>query len=286
MTQLNIGFVGAGRAGTNLAKYFAESGLNISGFFIRKNASLQEFPFKLFTNLTLFIKECDVIFLTVQDDKIVSVVNQLSNLNEDFTGKAFAHTSGSNSVSQLNPLLEKGASIFTFHPLQSFSSMKSDTSMLKNMHIFVENGENPSVEEILKTIGNPFHNISTEDKSKYHCAASIISNLSTGLIDFGFELMEDLGVSREESREAFRALIEGTNNNILRHGTKEALTGPISRGDFTTVQKHLDILDEEQSALYRLLAMRTLRLAEGKITPEQYKKIEEQLRKDDINDEI
>ena len=160
MTQLNIGFVGAGRAGTNLAKYFAESGLNISGFFIRKNASLQEFPFKLFTNLTLFIKECDVIFLTVQDDKIVSVVNQLSNLNEDFTGKAFAHTSGSNSVSQLNPLLEKGASIFTFHPLQSFSSMKSDTSMLKNMHIFVENGENPSVEEILKTIGNPFHNIS------------------------------------------------------------------------------------------------------------------------------
>ena len=72
VTQLNIGFVGAGRAGTNLAKYFAESGLNISGFFIRKNASLQDFPFKLFTNLTLFIEECDVIFLTVQDDKINS----------------------------------------------------------------------------------------------------------------------------------------------------------------------------------------------------------------------
>ncbi len=283
---MNIGFVGAGRAGTNLAKYFAESGLNISGFFVRKNTSLQNFPFKLFLNLNLFIQECDVIFLTVQDDKIVSVVNQLSNLNEDFTGKAFAHTSGSNSVSQLDPLLEKGASIFTFHPLQSFSSMEIDIDMMRNMHVFLENGKNSFAEEILKNIGNPSHNILTEDKSKYHCAASIISNLSTGLIDLGFELMEDLGVNREDSREAFRALIEGTNSNILKHGTKDALTGPISRGDFTTVQKHLNILDDEQSALYRLLAMRTLRLAESKITQEQYKKIEEQLRKDERNGKI
>jgi predicted short-subunit dehydrogenase-like oxidoreductase (DUF2520 family) len=39
-----------------------------------------------------------------------------------------------------------------------------------------------------------------------------------------------------------------------------ALTGPLQRGDFETITKHLQILPESLQGLYRILAMNTLPL--------------------------
>jgi predicted short-subunit dehydrogenase-like oxidoreductase (DUF2520 family) len=73
--------------------------------------------------------------------------------------------------------------------------------------------------------------------------------------------------ARIERRTAWRALeplIRATVENISKLGPEAALTGPIARGDRTTVTTHLAALDEnasELSDLYRALGIWTVGLA-------------------------
>lgn len=285
--QLKIGFIGAGKVGTNLASYFADNGLIISGFFVRTDTSINEEikkkKFSYSTNLKEFIDKTDVIFITVNDDQISAVVEMILQMQMDLSLKTFAHTSGSLSAQVLSLLKEKSAEVFTFHPLQTFSDYCISNQDLKEMHIFVENKESIALIQILDAIKNQHHVIDTQHKSQYHLAASVISNLTTGLIDFGFDLLDEIGMDRENSIEAFRPLILGTTTSILSKGPKLALTGPVSRGDSETVKKHLECLDGDSKLLYILLAKKTLQMSKDRITEEQYNRLFQMLKESENN---
>jgi predicted short-subunit dehydrogenase-like oxidoreductase (DUF2520 family) len=63
---------------------------------------------------------------------------------------------------------------------------------------------------------------------------------------------------------ALMPLINGTVKNIENIGIPKALTGPIARGDFTTILKHLDCLEEmapELTKLYSWLGFYTAQIA-------------------------
>lgn len=286
--QLKIGFIGAGKVGTNLASYFADNGLIISGFFVRTDTSINEEIKKTKISYTAdlkdFIDKTDVIFITVNDDQIRNVVEMVLHTQMDLSLKTFAHTSGSLSAHVLSPLKEKNAEVFTFHPLQTFSSCNITAKELEEMHIFVENNESTALIEILEAIKNRYHVIDTRHKSQYHLAASVISNLTTGLIDFGLDLLDEIGMDRENSIEAFKPLILGTTNSILSKGPKAALTGPVSRGDMGTVKKHLECLDGDSKLLYVLLAKKTLQMSKDRITKEQYDRLFQMLKEGENND--
>ncbi len=51
--------------------------------------------------------------------------------------------------------------------------------------------------------------------------------------------MEKSGFDRKLALEILLPLVRGTINNIYKEGTKNALTGPIVRGDYLTVKKEL-----------------------------------------------
>lgn len=95
-------------------------------------------------------------------------------------------------------------------------------------------------------------------------AAVIVSNYMTTLMDFGLHILEKAGISKAEGWLALRPLIAGALQNIDAHGPAGALTGPIARGDQTTVLKHLEALkeDPDDRILYTLLGKRTLALAQ------------------------
>jgi predicted short-subunit dehydrogenase-like oxidoreductase (DUF2520 family) len=251
---LKIAFIGAGKVGTNLARYFAESGLDISGFFVRKNHSTDD--------LRGLMAASDIVFITVNDDSVEPVVKRISELGLPLEGKSFGHTCGSLSVAVLKPLKDLGASVFACHPLQTFSSRAVEEALLKEMHFFVENPQDPHLKMIFDSLPNPLHEIKSEDKVKYHLGASIMANLTMGLMDFAFDLIEEIGVDKESGFEAFKPLLRGTCTHLLEEGPGKALTGPLKRGDQDTIEKHLAVLKSEDRELYRLLALKTLNLVE------------------------
>lgn len=284
---MKIGFVGAGKVGTNLAMYFANYGLLISGFFIRAETNTKkgtdDGKFRKFTELDLLVNESDIIFITVTDDSISEIVNKLSLLEMDLKGKTFVHTSGSNSMNSLVELKKKNAKVFTFHPLQTFNSFEIGLEKMKEMHIFLEYDSLNDISEIMNVIENKHHKIETNGKIKYHCAASVISNLTVGLAQVGIDLVYELGISEEDALDAFKPLLKASVNNLLEYGSEKALTGPIARGDIKTVKNHLSVLDLEKRDIYRLLAMKTLDIASNNLTDEIYLEIKKLLKESDEN---
>ena len=99
--------------------------------------------------------------------------------------------------------------------------------------------------------------VSEEQRAAYHAAASIASNFLVALQESASGLLESAGI--EDGRELLAPLVLASAANWAEHGG-DALTGPIARGDFATVERHLAALAEtapELIPMYEALAERT-----------------------------
>jgi predicted short-subunit dehydrogenase-like oxidoreductase (DUF2520 family) len=74
-------------------------------------------------------------------------------------------------------------------------------------------------------------------------------------------ILTDCGFTEESARIALKPLVEGNAIAVMDKGARAALTGPVSRGDYDTVKKHLDNLEGEDREIYRLLSKRLMKLS-------------------------
>jgi predicted short-subunit dehydrogenase-like oxidoreductase (DUF2520 family) len=94
-----------------------------------------------------------------------------------------------------------------------------------------------------------------------------------GLLDTALDLLAQAGVPEELRLPAFLPLVTGTVENIKNLGIHKALTGPISRGDRGTVEKHLNAMSGPALDVYQTLGLVTVDVAlnKGTINEEQAK---------------
>ncbi|MQA74118.1 MAG: DUF2520 domain-containing protein [Solirubrobacterales bacterium] len=171
------------------------------------------------------------------------------------------HTSGATGLDALDAAVEAGASAFSLHPLQTVPDAKAD---LGGAACAIA-GSDPRALEFARRLAErlglrPFE-LAEEHRAAYHAAASIASNFLVALEESAAGLLAATGVS--EPRELLAPLVLRSAANWSERG-REALTGPIARGDAATVERHLDALREsapELVALYEALAERTRELA-------------------------
>src|SRR5436309_2787987 len=78
----------------------------------------------------------------------------------------------------------------------------------------------------------------------------------------GEESGRGTGSSTPPAWQARRPLGEGTLENLLHEQPKDALTGPVARGDDATIRRHLASLTKDDALLYRALGRAALELAE------------------------
>ena len=65
--------------------------------------------------------------------------------------------------------------------------------------------------------------------------------------------------------------------DVYKRQIVNSLTGPIERGDLSTVINHLNVIPEEDKELYRLLSKNILKIAKIKNQDRDYKNLEEYL---------
>lgn len=258
---MNIGFIGAGRVGCSLGKYFNLHGFFVSGYYSRSRESAEMAAeltgSRVFDDPKDLIRESDMIFLTVPDGMIESVSGEIMSL--DLNGKTLCHCSGAMS-SEVFGLMDEYGGRCSMHPLMAVSSREHDVSEA----FFTIEGNEKAITEIrniLDRCGNTYQEIDKSHKVKYHAAAAVASNLVVGLLDMAIGMLEECGFDRDKAMEALKPLATGNVAAVMEKGPKEALTGPVSRGDDFTVRKHLQVLSKEESEIYRLLSLRLLGLA-------------------------
>ncbi|WP_432408236.1 DUF2520 domain-containing protein [Wukongibacter sp. M2B1] len=148
----------------------------------------------------------------------------------------------------------------------AFADIEKAVKDLNNTVFSIEGDEEriEVLEKILKTTGNRFFNISSNEKIIYHATACVLSNYFVTLMDYGLSLFEAIGIDSKERYKAMYPLIEGTMKNIYELGTEKALMGPIARGDVNTIGKHIESIGSivpDKLDFYKQIGYMTLSLA-------------------------
>lgn len=282
---MKIGFIGAGKAGCSLGKYFAskssQADIQITGYY--SIISEETRWAAAFTNSDCFqtaeevIAASDSVILSTPDGAIKKVWESFNK--ENVKGRIFCHLSGSLSSDVFSGIEELGGYPISIHPLFAFSSKESVYQQL-NQVCFTLEGHPYAVaqwKDMLSALGNKALVVSGEVKPKYHAAASILSNHVIAVLEAGYQLLEECGFSEEEARTYTSVLVRDNVEHVIRDGCVKAMTGPIERGDEETVTKHLSVLNPEQREIYQACGRQLLVMAKEKNPDRTYSNIEDLL---------
>lgn len=280
---MKIGFVGAGKAGFSLGRYFTEHHVDVSGYYSRSKASAKEASVftqtKYFETIEEIIASSDALFLTVPDGMVQNVWNSLKQYS--LTGKFICHCSGAMSSAVFSGIDQTGAFGYSIHPLIAISDKLQSYRDLSQAYFTIE-GEKEHLccwQQFFSGLGNPLKVIAREQKALYHGAAVFVSNFMVGLFDKGAELLTQCGFAPEEAAQALMPLFVNNCRNIAAKGPVEALTGPVERADAKTLQKHLAVLDDEERILYTELSKILVKLSKEKHPGRDYGEIERLLQR-------
>ena len=242
----SVAIIGSGNVAYVYSKVLKNKGINLRYVFVRNQERLSEveklFGVKAISDYeTLF--SCDLIIIAVKDDAIEEVAAKLQN----YKG-VLVHTSGTQNINALQSADNYGV----IYPLQTLS--KDYDVDFKSVPILI-NASSSEVKGKLRLIAEKMSDVviecSDEDRRYIHMNAVYVSNFVNVMLQIGEKLLKEksLGISILEP------LVKETVNKAFSMGAEKALTGPARRGDVETINKHLDLLknNEEEKEVYKLL---------------------------------
>lgn len=276
---MRIGFIGAGHVGYTLARYLNDKNHNVCGIYSKNlDDSIDCAKFSIseyYRSLKDLIDRCDTLFLTVNDDSIIDVVNELKSLN--VKDKILIHTSGSLS-SDIFSDLRNNNYCYSLHPIYAFNDKYKSYLDFNNAYLTLE-GDEAKVKDISLLFDDKVIVIDGKNKSRYHAGCVMLSNLVCALAYTSEGLFKDIGIN---DLKIFMPLMINNINNISNAGSLGALTGPIKRNDISTIKKHLSSLTKEEKDIYIPLSIKLCEMSKI-ITKNDYS-IMEELLKGDRND--
>jgi predicted short-subunit dehydrogenase-like oxidoreductase (DUF2520 family) len=238
-----IAIVGRGPVGKSLARASEAAGLQV------RLVGRDEIP--------AASEGAGAVLLCVPDAAIAATAADVPE-GPEFVG----HVSGAGTLNLLAEAAARGARAFSLHPLQTFATGETAVESIPAAIAGADREALRFARELAETLGMRPFEVAEEDRSAYHAAAAIASNLIVALEESAAELLGRLGT--DEARELLAPLVLRTAANWAELGPR-ALTGPIARGDQATVDGHRAALRErapELLPLYDALAERARAVAE------------------------
>ena len=220
MEFTSVCVVGAGRVGSAVAARLAES-----------------LPTRL-TGRELETGDADLVVLCVPDRAILEVAAAIP------PGSWIAHTSGSRTLEALDPHVRR----FSLHPLQTFVP-GGGPEQLDGAWSAVSGESEEALAagfELADLLGLRAFELDDDEHALYHAAASMAQGFLVAVHWAAAELFEQAGAPPA----ALLPLMRQTMDNDFQ------LTGPLTRGDWETVERHLEVIRErrpELEPMYRAL---------------------------------
>ncbi len=263
---MNIGFIGAGKVGTAFGLYLKEHGHNIIGYYSRSEESARNScaltASSVYGSLQSLLDDCDLVMITTPDTVISEIVFELSVLSHRRC--ALGHMSGA-LTTEIFTSHNIQTPVFSLHPLQAFATVEKGRHDLETCTFAVE-GEHAGIEiakEMMRNCNNTVVTLEKEQKAMYHATACVASNYMMAVTALAEQMIATFDPSNVIGLKAYKHLMFGALNNAIEYGSEKALTGPIARGDISTVKTHLSAMSDEQMKKdYSTLGMMTVALAE------------------------
>jgi len=182
----------------------------------------------------------DLAVICVPDDAIAEAARGIS------VGPWIAHVSGATPLTALDPHRRR----FSLHPLQTFTRARGPEQLDGAWGAVTAEGDEARSAGLWLAEALGVHPFELDDASRplYHAGAAIASNYLVTLHAVASDLFRAAGAPPE----ALVPLMERTIANGFQ------LTGPIARGDWSTVDRHREVLSStDYAGLYDALAEAT-----------------------------
>jgi len=264
MVTLNI--IGGGMVGKTLGRLFVDHKLCEIGAVLTRSAETATAAANFITEgtpITEFsdLPPADITLVSVPDDHIAEVAEKLGAENKQTSDHITFHCSGALPATILKPCNTKVANVFT---IQNFSYPDELIHRFADTQCTIEGDSEACaiLQPLFEKIGAVVHQINSKNKILPHVACVIAANYMVTLTEVAVQTMQQAGLSRDVAMQILSPLIRGNLENIISVGPAVALSGPIKRGDWGTVEKHKEALSElpEFKQLYSQLADLTTEL--------------------------
>ena len=269
----------------SLGKILVEEGENIVAVVSRSRASAHKGGRFLRcrncgTDVAAIPPETDLIYLTVPHGAVEEVARSISCLETlRFRRLAVCHASGMLTAEALAPLAMRGATVFSFHPLQTFPrdfQPKDIVESARGIYYGVD-GTRQGVRMarlLARKLGGRVVEIPPNMRVFYHAACVLASNHITAMMAILDEMYRQLQPGKTDFFRVFKPIITATLRNIERTSPGKALSGPVARGGVETVASHFEALKSNAPWIipyFIRLSGETVRLAaaKGSLSPDK-----------------
>jgi len=275
-----VSIIGAGRVGQTIARRLRKLGWRIGAVVTRSSASARAAVRIIgagtpHSTLTRDALDADVILMSVPDDALDNVAHQLSRIGgarfrKKSWEKIILHTSGALDSRVLAPLARLGARTGSMHPMQTFSGRSAPR--LDGVIFSIEGAPaaRRAAQKIARSLGATPVIIKGDDKPAYHASGTVVAGHALALVESATQMLLKIGFTRRGASQALLPLIRQMLDNYERLGPRAAWTGPLSRGDYATIAKHVKAMRRFPSEFrdaYAALALLSARVLADKRAP-------------------
>lgn len=286
-----VGVIGAGRVGAVLAARLKSAGYPIAAVSGQSDASRTRIETMLpdvpVTDASYVADVGDLLILAVPDDALVGLTEQLARDHHLRPGQVVAHTSGRHGTRALDAAAELGARVIAMHPAMTFTGTDVDLERLTGcvFGLTVGDADREAAESVVMDLGGRAVRVPEEQRITYHAALAHGANHLVTLVSQAMALLRQSGA--DDPSAVLRPLLGAALDNVLDYGDA-ALTGPVVRGDVSTVQAHVDALADAPAATldsYLQLADATAgtAVADGRLSADRAREIRRALTEADWN---
>ena len=247
--------IGSGNVSSAVTLLLQRAGCDVVGVSSRSHESANRAAARLSAPVFDHHNElppCDWLLIGAGDDAIAeiaaTVVPFLSGIVK------VCHFSGVSGTAPLAATADRGGVPMALHPVQACPDIDTAVARLPGSAWGVtcppEAAE--AAEGFVERLGGTPVWVEERDRPVWHAASVTVSNGIAALMTTGEAMLRSIGVATTE--EVLGPLAEGTIQNARGRGAGPTLTGPVVRGERATVRRHLETLEPDAAATYRLVA--------------------------------
>ena len=228
---MNIVIIGKGNVATNLDYAFRKRGVACQ--MVSSREGLDQLP------------PANVYIYAVRDEALPDVVAQVVGVGKSL----HLHTSGTMPITVFG---DDKPHAGIFYPFQTFSKARVIEDFSTVPVFFEARGidDISAVYSLALTITSHVYEASQQDRERLHVAGVFTNNFTNLMYTMAAELLKSTHIPFS----ALLPLIDETAAKIHNMAPLDAQTGPARRGDENVMNHHMQLLNEEQRDIYRLLS--------------------------------
>lgn len=247
MNNLTINIIGSGNVAWHLAHQLHKCQYKIKMVYSQHIENAKKLAAEINaepTNNIVNLQYADVNILSLKDDVYLNFIAQLPK-----SESIFVHTAGCLDSTILNTITDNYGVLY---PFQTFN--KKQDIQFDNIPICLEAANNSTL-EILTNIANKIssnvHFLDMNQRANLHLAGVFAGNFTNAL----YGMAEEILTRKNLNFDLIKPLIKETAIKMDKLSPREAQTGPAARKDWTIINKHIAMLNNDnQRNLYRFLS--------------------------------